>query len=501
VKYVPILLILPLVSAFLAPALGIVNKKFGRFFNPILYGLGIFFGILLFINEYPESHLIVIGGWRPPFGINLYISPLSYIGIIGIYLLAFFIHIADIENPRSSYYNLLFALFVFSSLGVVLTGDIFNLFIFLEIGSVAVIALSSAVSERAGTRAAVKYMVPSNLVAMFMLIGIALLYSSLGTLNIAHITASQSLNGAIALVIGLSIFTSLFFEAELFPFNTWVPDVYKGSASTFSAALSGIGGLASALVLGRLFLTMMGPESSFKLASNQLSSILYIVATASILIGEFSALKERDVKKVLAFSSVGQMGLVALAFATRNPLAVSAGIILLVNHSFAKPLLMIVAGFFVKTTNETRWDDMRGVARQYPMMGVLFIIAALSLMGMPFFMGFWGKIELVKSLLDGGVLAWVGFGAILISVIVEGAYFVRMSHAFFEQPTEDIKIAKMGKMSIIIPICVLVTVIIILGIFPSIMQGFANHISSDLLNSNGYINNIIQSVSSAGVEL
>jgi len=135
------------------------------------------------------------------------------------------------------------------------------------------------------------------------------------------------------------------------------------------------------------------------------------------------------------------------------------------------------------------------------MMGVLFIIAALSLMGIPFFMGFWGKIELVNSLLDGGVLAWVGFGAILISVIVEGAYFVRMSHAFFEQPTEDIKIAKMGKVSIIIPICVLVTVIIILGIFPSIMQGFANHISSDLLNSNGYINNIIQSVSSAGVEL
>ena len=499
-KYIPVLVILPLVSAFLAPAAGLINKKFGRFFNILIYAAGLFLSLVFLPQGFKGGYTVIIGGWRPPFGINLYYSAVSALGFVVIYFLALFIHISDLSEKRNSYYNLLFSMFVFSSLGMVATGDLFNLFIFLEIGSVAVIALGSFVSERAGTRGAVKYMIPSNMVAMFMLIGIALIYSSLGTLNIAHISTSPVLNGPYALVIGLAIFTALLFEAELFPFNTWVPDMYKGAASTFSGALSGIGGFAAALVLGRIFLTMMGPDSSFKLANNSLAMIVMVAGIISLLLGELSALKERDVKKVLAFSSVGQMGLVAIAFASKSELAVTAGIILLLNHSIAKPLMLITAGFFVKTSGESRWDKMRGIARMYPMMGVVFIVSALSLMGMPFFMGFWGKIELVKSLIGGQILSKIALGAILFSVIVEGAYFVRMSHAFFEQP-EDREYKRAGRVHIIIPVLVLVAIVIVLGLYPNYLQSFAGRVSSDLLDSATYINNILHTVSSAGVGL
>ncbi len=499
-KYIPILVILPLFSAFLAPAAGLINKRFGRYFNLLIYAGGLIFSFMVLPDGLIGGHSIIIGGWRPPFGINLYFGPVSGIGFVVIYFLAFLIHLSDLTEARSNYYNLLFSMFVFSSLGMVVTGDLFNLFIFLEIGSVAVVALASSVSERAGTRGSVKYMVPSNLVAMFMLIGIALIYSTLGTLNIAHITSGSALNAPYALVIGLAIFTALFFESELFPFNTWVPDVYKGAASSFSGALSGIGGFAAAVVLGRIFLTMMGPESSFKSANASLSAIVMIVGIASLLVGELSALKEKDLKKVLAFSSIGQMGLVAIAFSTQNALAVTAGIILLLNHSIAKPIMLVTSGLFIKSTGKTKWCDMRGVARLYPMIGVIFIVSALSLMGMPFFMGFWGKLELVKSLIDGNLLSKVALGAILFSVIIEGTYFVRLSHAFFEQPEGD-KFKAISKLQVLVPALIMIAAIVVFGLYPNYLHSLTGKISQDLLDSAAYINNILHTVSSAGVGL
>ena len=209
-------LILPLFSAFLAPLAGLVRPKHGTILNLLIYAAGAVMGIVLLTNLQGSSALI-LGGWRPPFGINLYLSPVSLGFGIVVYILALLLHVYDLGKGRSGRYNLLFSLFVFASLGMMQTGDLFNLFIFIEIGSIALIALVPSTHIRSGSRGALKYLVPSGLLSMFMLASIALLYSSLGTLNIAHVAQSGALNSALALLLGVGMLLMLFFESELFP--------------------------------------------------------------------------------------------------------------------------------------------------------------------------------------------------------------------------------------------------------------------------------------------
>jgi formate hydrogenlyase subunit 3/multisubunit Na+/H+ antiporter MnhD subunit len=517
VSYAILFLVIPLFSAFLAPLGSLIRAKFGNVLNLLIYAAGVAIGIVLFAGMEAGGQTLAMGGWSPPFGINLYLSPVSVGFGILVYLIALFIHVSDLGSGRTARYNLLFSLFVFASLGMMQTGDLFNLFIFVEISSIAVIALAPAVSGRAGTRGAVKYLVPSGLLSMFMLASIALLYSSLGTLNIAHVASSDPLNGALGLVLGIGLMAVLFFETELFPFNSWVPEVYKGASSSFSGAIAGIGGLSGAVVLGRLFLTMMGPDTSFSLAHDRLLIVVFVVGAASVLLGEFAALRERDLKKVLAFSSVGQMGVVALTFTVGGMNALHAGLFLLLNHSIVKPLLLILAGFFIGVTGTSKWSEMTGVARQSPLFGVLFIAGGLSLMGMPVFAGFWAKMTFLKALFDqASPFAAAVAGIVLLSSVVEGIYFLRIGHSFFERDSaEDAdadqdrtrlnvhtpvyeKPSRLKRTLVFIPSVVLALGTVVLGLRPGLLYVFLQGAADDLLNTTAYIGNILVSATTAG---
>jgi len=508
VIYAILFLILPLFSAFLAPVGSLVRTKFGNILNILIYAAGIVVGVSI-LREMDNGGLnIVLGGWRAPFGISLYLSTLSVGFGLVIYLLAICIHVSELGKGRSGRYNLLFSLFVFASLGMIQTGDLFNLFIFIEIGSIAVIALTPATNERAGTRGALKYLVPSGLLSMLMLASIALLYSSLGTLNIAHIASSEPLNGALGLVLGVGMLAVFFFETELFPFNSWVPDVYRGASSSFAAAIAGIGGLSGAVALGRMFLTMMGELTSFQFAHSSLLLVVFMVAVASILVGEIAALRERDLKRVLAFSSVGQMGIVALTFSVGGMNGLYAGLFLLLNHSIVKPMLLIIAGFFVGVTKKATWDEMNGVGRQYPLFGALFILGGLSLVGMPIFAGFWAKLILLKALFDGmSLLAGIGAGVVLLSIIIEGVYFLRIGHCLFERDEENdkgerpVEIGRAPARDAVfafIPVIVLALLTVVLGLRPGLVSTFLKSASSDLLHTTGYIQNILVTLSTVG---
>jgi formate hydrogenlyase subunit 3/multisubunit Na+/H+ antiporter MnhD subunit len=504
VSYAILFLILPLFSAFLAPLGSLVRAKFGNILNMLVYAAGILLGVWIFRGLNGGSMELVLGGWRAPFGINLHLSPLSVGFGILIYLLALLIHTSDLGKGRPARYNLLFGLFVFASLGVMQTGDLFNLFIFIEIGSIAIISLTPSVSVRAGTRGAFKYLVPSGLLSMIMLGSIALLYSGLGTLNMAHIASSEPLNARLGLLIGIGLLVIFFFETELFPFNTWVPDVYKGAPSSFSGAIAGIGGLSGAVALGRVFLTMMGETTSFQLSRHSLIVLVFGVSLASILVGEIAALKEQDLKKVLAFSSVGQMGIVVLTFTTGGANGLYAGLFLLLNHSVVKPLLLIIAGFFIGVTGKATWDEMKGVGRQYPLMGGLFIVGGLSLLGMPVFAGFWAKLTLLKALFDeGSYLALAGAVAVLLSVIIEGVYILRIGHVLFER--EEGEAARAGRAPVtkdvvlaVVPALVLALFTVVVGLRPALVSGFLKSASSDLLQAPVYIENVLGTLSPAG---
>jgi formate hydrogenlyase subunit 3/multisubunit Na+/H+ antiporter MnhD subunit len=338
-----------------------------------------------------------------------------------------------------------------------------------------------------------------------MLASIALLYSSLGTLNIADIASKPPLNGALGLVLGVGVLGVVFFEAELFPFNSWVPDVYKGAPTSFSAAVAGIGGLAGAAVLGRLFLTMMGDSTTFAFARGRLAGVVFAVAAASMVIGEIAALRERDIKKLLAFSSVGQMGMAVLAFTVGGDAGIFAGLFLLLNHTLVKPMLLMLAGFFIRKTGSSRWDEMGGAARRNPLQGALFVLGGLSLMGMPVFGGFWGKLTLLKSLFDRpSTLPMVGAALLLFSTVIEGIYFLRIGHSLFESDTAVQDRPPKGRREradaalTLAPAFILALFTLLLGVQPGLVSGVLQSAAADLTDSARYIRNVLFTISKLG---
>ena len=199
------------------------------------------------------------------------------------------------------------------------------------------------------------------------------------------------------------------------------------------------------------------------------------------------------------------MGIVVLAFALGGSESVYAGIFLLLNHSIVKPMLLMLAGFFIAVTGRAKWDEMSGAGRQHPLFAALFVLGGLSLMGMPIFAGFWGKLALLKSLFTGAsTLGIAGAVVVLISVVLEGVYFIRIGHTLFERDSEADagltrgvafeKAVSRDAVLTLIPVLVLALITLFVGILPGILHGFLSRAAEDLVGTSYYIERILATV-------
>ena len=446
-----------------------LNFSLAQLLVLLSFAAGAVYGAFLLPGLFERPVSVVIANWLPPFGINLYFSPLTVGTAAVIYAVGFLVTLFDIRNSekREPNYYLLYALMVFSSIGMVTTGDLFNLFVFLEIGGIASFACVGRGNRFFGAKGGITYLIQAQLLSLLMLAGIIFVYSASGVLNIGALAggsgafgsglgtgaagageaataagsstggAGLSLNPAFGFLAGFLILLPFFLEIKLFPFNTWVSKAYQGASASFAGSLSGIMALAGGVVLMRLMLTMMNPGGVFGSAGQNLSAVLIILGALTVIVGEFAALREQELKKVLGFSSIGQMGMIAVGIGAAELLSVQGAIFLLASHTAAKLLLFLVTGFFIRTAGTGEWAKMRGIARRVPLAGGLFVIGAMTLMGIPLFSGFWGKISILKGILQSGGIAIIGFAAILIGTIIEGIYFMRIGHGFFARGDAD----------------------------------------------------------------
>lgn len=489
-----VILLFPLLAAFMIPAGTIISNNFGRVLSLLAYVAGIIYGLLLMPLIMVRARSVIIGNWLPPFGINLFFSSLTLGLVLFIFLLALCILLFDLKNTESKkgQYYLLFNLLVTASAGLILTGDLFNIFVFLEIAGIASFSMIAAGRNSAGSSGALKYLIQAQLTTLLMLGGIGLLYSATGVLNIAFLSSFEGLNPAFAFLTILLILLPLFLESKLFPFNSWVGGAYQGAEPSLAAALSGIVGAATALVLARLTLTMMGSSSAFAPVSDKIRVLLLLLGAVSILIGEAAAFREKNLKKVLAYSSIGQMGMVVAGISIANTYAVRGALFLLLSHGAAKVLLFLTAGFFINKAGTPFWKDMKGLARKMPLAGAFFIIGAMALMGIPLLSGFWAKLELIRGAVTAGGLAVVAVGAILLATILEGVYFMRIGHSLFEEgrvleegavPKERCDRDKTRyNASYLIPCLALALSLIAVGLFPDLINTWLSSAVHELLN-------------------
>ncbi|MCK4710073.1 MAG: NADH-quinone oxidoreductase subunit J, partial [Gammaproteobacteria bacterium] len=359
---------LPLLTAFLLPIISTGSKSAARFIGPfVLLAMLWFAAAYLNILEHPVA--IALGGFLPPLGVSFHLDNLSLLmaSIIPLMMLLLWPY-SNSEGYREESLLLLLA---GAASGLALSGDLFNIYVFYELLSVASFGLAAANRTAASFAATFRYVVISGLGTVLALTGIALIYTQTGTLNLAHIglLASQ-LNNPVGLSAFALIVIGIGVKAEIFPVNGWVPEVYSTASPRISALLAGLVSKLAVLVIIRLLVVAYQGSEAYNL--------LLVLGILGIIWGELSAWRSKDLKRMLSFSSIGQLGMVLVAFSIPGEAGMVAGIAMMLHHLVVKP------GLFMLTEN---WNasikKLGGAAKSSPLAALLFMLFALSLIGVP----------------------------------------------------------------------------------------------------------------------
>jgi len=407
-----------------------------------------------------------VGSWKLPIGIALVLDGLTAFMLVTVNLMAFLIAIYSINymerfTSKWKFYTL-FLLMVAGMNGVVITGDIFNLFVFLEIASVASYALVAFGTERHELEAAFKYTVMSTVGSLFVLLGIVFLYSYTSTLNMADMANILAQKSASNVIIMVSVLFIMGFglKAALVPFHAWLPDAHPSAPAPISAMLSGI--LIKSLgvyTLCRVFYNIIGINSS-------LSLILMVLGTLSMVIGVFLAIGQWDFKRLLAYHSISQIGYVILGIGLGTPLGMIGGLFHLFNHSVFKSLLFLNSGAVEYATGTRDLQKMGGLMTKMPITGTTSLVASMSIAGIPPFNGFWSKLIIIIACVQANRLGYA-FWAVLASILTLASFMKVMKYAFFGKlrekwnKVEEVPIYMKLAMIILALICVVGGILLI----------------------------------------
>lgn len=416
--------ILPLGFAFLSPMAGRVSPAFGRIFASLGAILGLVSAVMLAqMND--GAVMTALGGFQAPVGIVFSADKLAVLFLVILYLsLLLFWPLGRHGGGKADVMMLLLAA---GGSGLLLSGDLFNLFVFYEIVAIASYGLAASKGEAGGFAASLRYLILSALGSAVLLLGIAIIYALTGTLNLADLalSAPTSLNNLAGMAAFLFLVLGFGVKAELFPVNTWVPEVYTQAPARATAVLAGIVSKLAMLVILRLLVMVY--------ADIPVNGLLLTLGVIGVLGGEMAALRSKTLTRMLAWSSIGQLGLIAIAFSISSAVGIVAGLALSLHHALVKPAM-----FMLTESWPDRLDKLSGAAKSAPLASIAFVVLALSLLGIPPMPGFWAKYLLLDGLFSAGGQAHVAVAIlILAAVVVEGAYLFNLVRRLYGGPKND----------------------------------------------------------------
>ncbi|MDP2923819.1 MAG: proton-conducting transporter membrane subunit [Candidatus Omnitrophota bacterium] len=437
---IPFFVIIPLLCAFLISLLGRYLKR------PFVHSLSALSCFLLMLLSFYSLYILrsnpvfvyKIGGWLPPFGICMVLDGLSSFMLITVNLVAFFVCIYSLSymekyTDKPKFYTLFFLMLTGMN-GLIVTGDLFNLFVFLEIASIASYALVAFGTEAEELEAAFKYTIMGSVASSFIFIAIAFLYGFTSTLNMADMAQILSAKPNTWLVPFVSVLFLMGFglKAALVPFHAWLPDAHPSAPASISAMLSGV--LIKALgiyALVRIFFNILGVTSSF------LSTLMFLGAL-SMLVGVILALSQWDLKRLLAYHSISQIGYVVLGIGLGTPLGILGGLFHLFNHSIFKSLLFLNAGAIDYATGTRELKEMAGLKEKMPTTSNTNLIASMSIAGIPPFNGFWSKLIIILACVEKGHIGYA-IAAVIGSILTLASFMKVQKFAFLGKMKEKYK--------------------------------------------------------------
>jgi formate hydrogenlyase subunit 3/multisubunit Na+/H+ antiporter MnhD subunit len=418
---------LPLLAAFLLPVVYRISAPAGRLLGPLVLAVNVVLGLQAWNAVAGATVVIAVGGFRPPLGIVFYIDQLALLFAIAVALFtALLWPLRAAVETRVREYTLTLVLAA-AATGLALSGDLFNIYVFYELTAVASYGLAAARGSAAGFAAAMRYVIISSFGAGLMLVGIALVYMMTGTLNLAQLSqlAGGTLDGPLGLAAFVFILIGAGVKAELFPVNTWVPEVYGAASKRVAGLLAGlVSKLALLIILRLLLLVFQQPEAQ---------QLMLVLGVLGVVTGELAAWRARDFSRMLAFSSIGQLGIIFIAFSVPGSAAVFAGLAVALHHLLVKPALFLLA---------ERWDGalerLAGAAGTSPLGAALFILLALSLVGVPPLPGFWAKLLVLVQLAEQAQpLYYLGAVAILAGAVLEANYLFRVAAILYRRTPDQ----------------------------------------------------------------
>ena len=411
---------------------------------------------------------------------------LSSFMLVTVNLVSFLVALYSISymqryTDKPKFYTL-FMLMLAGMNGIIVSGDLFNLFVFLEIASIASYALVAFGTEAEELEASFKYAVMGSVASSFVLLGIALLYSYTSTLNMADIalTLSNKSNGIMVNFIAVLFLAGFGLKAALVPFHAWLPDAHPSAPASISAMLSGVFiKTLGVYALCRVFFNILG-------LSHQIFFILIILGIVSMIVGALLAIAQADIKRMFAYSSISQVGYIIFALGIGTPLAILGGLFHLFNHAIFKSLLFLDSGSIEYSCHTRDLKRLGGLNARLPITGITSLFGSMSISGIPPLAGFWSKLIIIIAAIQAGYFATATV-AILVSIITLAYYLKFLQFTFFGKLDETwLKIKEVPwtmrlSMIVLAVICV-VSGLLIIPKFSPFLQSAVNV----LLLGNGY---------------
>ncbi len=420
---------LPLLCAFLLPVIDRSSRIAARVTGPLVLMVMMWSALIVFKSlEHPVS--IALGGFLPPLGISFHLDQLALLMTIVIPLIMLLLW--PYQSDQNLREQTLLLLLAGASSGLALSGDLFNIYVFYELISVASFGLAAANRKASAFAATFRYLLISGLGTVLALTGIALIYTQTGTLNLSHIGLLASrLDNPLGLSAFALILLGIGVKAEIFPLNGWVAEVYSTASTRTSALLAGLVSKLAVLAIVRLLVVAYDDSDA--------SLLLLVFGVLGIIWGEFSAWRARDLKRLFSFSSIGQLGMILLAFSIPGEAGMFAGIALMLHHLVAKPALFLLTEKWHRSIN-----SLRGAAKLSPLAAALFVLFSLSLIGVPPLPGFWAKMLLMSGLVGmDAPIYYTALAVLMIATVIEAQYLMRVAVTLYSanERSSDLRLA------------------------------------------------------------
>lgn len=487
------LIILPTITGIVAAIMTLflwARFDWQRWVSLCACGLYFLFSLLLFLRVYYVGDIVLhVGGWPAPFGISLCADLLSVLMLLLTAIVAFvsvIFSFFDIEKVdiKSGFYPSFMLLLVGLS-GAFLTADLFNLYVWFELILICSFILLVLRGGKFQLEACVKYAVLSLIATMFLLIGIAFLYSQTGTLNMADLAVKiqQTQHVGFLRVIAVLLVIAFGMKAAIFPLYFWLPAAYHTtrytSSSFFSALLTKVGVYA----LIRLFTLLFPARFAFA------HELLLLLAIITLLIGVMGALAYYKMRQILSFLLISHIGYMLLGVALMNVMALTGAIDYMLQHVLVIALLFMLAGLIKYYLSQ---GSTISLYRKQPILALLFFIAILSLSGVPPFSGFWPKLVLIKGLVLGG-FGWMAIVVLWVSMMTLYVLLRLWHHIFLRVPeSASVKTEHLSHpVAAWLPIAILSALVLILSFSPNMFYVFSHKASLTLIYPNAYLQSVL----------